>query len=701
MAHPRGYGCHPKVSIRLCCQERPISVARNEKGGETRTCAENRIRPHTNAQAGSLVSYTPPKDGGVAEWFKAAVLKTVTRHQPRAWFMSASPLTPSEPLAMEVFPFGQKGTREDRRGRSGGHNPVTGALIQSWLPSKPDRGIDVAPYGRMRAIARYPSGMPASPEARMKLKSLTLLLSLLLLLRSVVSASSIIPQPWQPIVNNADLVGVIECVTAGEIVARYRVVESWKGPKEGTVLTVRGAASVYEPSLPIVLYGERLVVAAWKYRSEYRLATGLYLSMGPGGSLPPFWRDDHPDYFIPSILHFCELSPDPRRGQGEGGMRMFGGYTGDLDSFRRDVKALLALPDEAREAAVLRTLIDWHIKDDRGGSTFVPDSAQVTELVARANTTRVDSIVTALDNFVERGRPGSSTAAYHVLYTGGGVHTLDRLTTVRNKHGEWSGSTLPSLIHGIRRRLGLDPLEDYNPIAMPPRPTDAALDSMRTLLRSPAQPGPAQKDYRINRDTRQAFETLSVHDPEFVATYLTKWIPGPDTRYDGEGYGLGSFFGWRCGRSRAAYMRRLLQAKDPYIRVAAAIYLSFENESEGVRTLRSFMELPGDPGAWAALNLARRGDKEAAYRALDSFLRLPDPTVYDRLHRNLQKRLLVLFSNSAAVSGVPQPERWRYVQDQDEEVRVYEDLVEWWNTNSTKLVLSDPWFDEWRQQKIE
>src|SRR6266545_3709826 len=64
-----------------------------------------------------------------------------------------------------------------------------------------DRGSDAASYGRMRSITRHPS------------------------------------------VNNADMVGVIECVTAGEIVARYRVVESWKGPKEGTVLTVRGAAS--------------------------------------------------------------------------------------------------------------------------------------------------------------------------------------------------------------------------------------------------------------------------------------------------------------------------------------------------------------------------------------------------------------------------------------------------------------------------
>lgn len=532
----------------------------------------------------------------------------------------------------------------------------------------------------------------------MKPKTATLLLSLVMYFPSAACANSIIPQPWQPIVNSGDLVGIIECVTAGEIVARYRVVESWKGPSEGTLLTVRGAASVFEPTLPIVLCGERLVVAAWKYRPEYRLATGLGLTMGPGGSLPPFWRDDHPDYFIPSGLNFCELSQDPQLGKEEAGVRMFGGYAGDLDSFRLDVKALLALPDEAREAAVLRALIDWHIKDNRGGSTFVPDAAQVAELVARANTTRVDSIVTALDDFVEHGRPGSWSAAHLVLYMGGGPRTLDRLATVSNEHGAWPGNTLPSIIHGIRQRLGLDPMEDYNPIAVPPRPTDAGLDSMRGLLRNPPQTDPAWRAYGPGR---KAFETLAVYDPEFLASYLTTWSPGPDPRYGSEGYGLGSFFAWRCTRNRAGYLRRLTRAKDPYVRVAGAIYLSFENEPEGVRALREFMSLPGDPGALAALNLARRGSKEAASRALDCFLRVPDPTVYDRLHRNLQKRLLVLLSNSAAGSGVPQPGRWGYVEDQDEQLRVHENLVDWWNTNSAKLVLRDPWLDEWKRQKIE
>jgi hypothetical protein len=543
------------------------------------------------------------------------------------------------------------------------------------------------------------SGSLAAPAMALK-RSVLLLVVLSLPLPAGVSASSIVPQPWEPIVNNADLVGIVECVTAGEIVARYRVVESWKGPKEGTILTVRGAASVYEPSLPIVLYGERLVVAAWKYKPEYRLATSLYLSMGPGGSLPPFWRNEHPDYFIPSPLHVCELPPGPR-GEGVRDAGMIGGHSGDLESFRRDVRALLALPDEAREAAVLRALIDWHIKNNRGGSAFVPDSTQVAELEARANTARVDSIVAALGDFVEHGRPGSDGAAFNVFSVGGGTHTLACLSTLKNTHGAWSGTTLPALIHLIRRRLGLDPLEDYNPIAVPPRPTHAALDSMRTLLVSPVQPDSPRKDYRTFRDTRHAFEALTVYDPEFLVSYLISWSPGPNIGHESDGYGVGSFFGWRCGRDRATCMRRLLGAVDPYVRVAAAIYLSFENESEGVRALRELADTPGDPGAWAALNLARRGDKPAVSRALESFRRLPGPTFWDVPHLNLQKRLLVLFSNSAAESGVPQPERWRYARDDEDQVHFYEDLLQWWDKNRARLTLRDPWFHDWKRQKIE
>jgi hypothetical protein len=73
----------------------------------------------------------------VTEWFKVAVLKTVTRHSPRNWFTSAIHSAPWGQSASGALLFGQKGTREGRRGRSSGHNPVTGLLKAREIRPRP------------------------------------------------------------------------------------------------------------------------------------------------------------------------------------------------------------------------------------------------------------------------------------------------------------------------------------------------------------------------------------------------------------------------------------------------------------------------------------------------------------------------------------------------------------------------------------
>jgi hypothetical protein len=148
----------------------------------------------------------------------------------------------------------------------------------------------------------------------------------------------------------------------------------------------------------------------------------------------------------------------------------------------------------------------------------------------------------------------------------------------------------------------------------------------------------------------------------------------------------------------------LTNAKDPYIRVAGAVYLCFEDEKEGTRALARFASLPGDPGAWAALNLARRGDKAAALRALDVFRTRSEITYTGQMHRDLQARLLVLLSNSASRSSVPQPGRWSrdmfYPQDGDQ-TPVFEHYLSWWRSHEAKLTLYDPWLPDLKRQKIE
>jgi hypothetical protein len=147
-------------------------------------------------------------------------------------------------------------------------------------------------------------------------------------------------------------------------------------------------------------------------------------------------------------------------------------------------------------------------------------------------------------------------------------------------------------------------------------------------------------------------------------------------------------------------LRSLVDARDPYIQVAAAVYLCFENEAEGVSALRALSARSGDPGIWAALNLARRGDKEAAKRALEVFETSAGISISTRVHMNLQKRLVVLFSNSAARSRVAQPPKWRSAEEEGQG-EVYLDYLKWWNQNQERLELWDPWLDDLKRQKIE
>ena len=58
-----------------------------------------------------------------------------------------------------------------------------------------------------------------------------------LALAAVAAATTIDPLTFEELVRDAHFIGIVECETAGAIVARYRVIESWKGPEAGTKLT--------------------------------------------------------------------------------------------------------------------------------------------------------------------------------------------------------------------------------------------------------------------------------------------------------------------------------------------------------------------------------------------------------------------------------------------------------------------------------
>ena len=108
-------------------------------------------------------------------------------------------------------------------------------------------------------------------------------------------ATTIDPLLWQELAESSDFVGVVECDVAGGVVARYKVIETWKGAVEpGATIAIRTATNYWEPQYPLALVGDRFVVTAYKNRAPDTMA-----STTRGGPVPLWWRKIPADYTLP------------------------------------------------------------------------------------------------------------------------------------------------------------------------------------------------------------------------------------------------------------------------------------------------------------------------------------------------------------------------------------------------------------------
>lgn len=428
----------------------------------------------------------------------------------------------------------------------------------------------------------------------------TRLLFLPVLLVMVLSASAgwattVMPRTWQELVLEADFIGIVECQTAGGIVAKYKVIESWWGPPPGTELHIRMGVNFWGPQFPIALCEERYLVTASKSGSPDRIVT----TSGPGGH-PLWWRDIPADYTLPFYEGFVRLplskGPQP--------LSSLGSDEPNVDAYR---KAVSPLVEEKRRRAA-------------------------------------------------QPKPAATT---------------------RDQEEPDQGET------DLKRA-----------------PTQQELTALRTAM---------------NRETDseewgETFRILTVHDPATVAQWLADWVnPHKEWWDEIRGYLLASDFAHFCGKNRAVNMRTLLAAKEPSIRVAGAVYLCFEDEKEGTARLTELTKLEGDPGVWAALSLARRGDKSAMPRALRVFQTAAAGGMETSEHLNLQLRLRVLLSNSAKNSGLPQPSppsEEQITEVNDDTVaafqkKTYDYWVGWWKVNDGKVILADPWLPLLAKRKVD
>ncbi|MEX2381722.1 MAG: hypothetical protein WD490_05015 [Opitutales bacterium] len=521
-----------------------------------------------------------------------------------------------------------------------------------------------------------------------------LVLTVLLLLRvSNAGALKIDYGVWEELVLDADFVGIIECTAAGSIVARYQVVESWKGLNEGDDLTLRKPffSSLGFHVVPVTLHGERFIVAAAR-RSPPSESTAPRMSTDPFSS-PLSWREI-PAGFRPLAGGMARLSGWPNDPEHNWFFANTNSTSRPLQAFKQEVLELLALPPDVQEERLLRSQAEKYLFGGRFGRRRSPGPHTEIDLekkLSAAEGTRAVAMV------LLREAQANDSSVYSVLQRGGREETLRLIESIRPETSPL-GSNHNRLLTHLRRKTGQEeyPAREWKA----PEPTDAELDEYRRQL----------KERVSYPDAWRAIDALSVEDPPAVHEYLLTWERSNEAPKNHDaGYVLGSFFARTIREDRSKYLRSLLNANDPWIRVAAATYLCFEDREEGMIALRNLQILEGDPGTWAALNLARRGEKAAMPRALEVFNSPVSRHMSMSNRRNLQLRLHVLLSNTAAASNLPQP-YFHLPQPRSSEGEpddaidrdaIYQYLLTWWKKHQRHATLHDPWLATMELQKID
>ena len=140
---------------------------------------------------------------------------------------------------------------------------------------------------------------------------------------------------WQQIAWRADFIGEVECITAGGIVARYRVLATWKGrPTAGDELLIEiPPFHITGPAYPLALVGQRFVVAGFAAEARH----------GSSGTptealVPQRWRVLPADYRLPKGSGIAMVD-DPAELQ-----VAFGSVRTHPQALRRDIDAFLQSP---------------------------------------------------------------------------------------------------------------------------------------------------------------------------------------------------------------------------------------------------------------------------------------------------------------------------------------------------------------------
>lgn len=541
----------------------------------------------------------------------------------------------------------------------------------------------------------------------------TLILSIAWVVGGAAACKAEVDQElWEQSAFGADFVGVVECTTAGGPVAEFRVLESWKPGPAAETLRLLNCSYYWELHYPAMLVGERYLFMTRRTDPIPAVLRGNVY-----GKVPAWWRQIETDSYWPYYRCQRILPPDSWQGRFEcRGAEML-----SLNEFRDYIKEILALDLPAREIVLMRLLLQKYAHPQDRQHWSAQTTAAFERLLKQFDQS--DDPALLLRQFWEFTTSDYDTTHYIFrAVVEQAVYTETLWTELKTMLSEsphmrqrdqyylltmilWRVREVEELLPVARRyaaelRERLDSVDPQSEEAANLRGNVQHLDHI--LGRLPVNVLTAEdlaeckKQFREDNNLdyyrwTQAFEVLSQEEPDVVCKWLCKWKnPGKDPWRASQGYELASRFAWKCRDERTQYFTRLLKAKDAWVRVAAAFYLTLEDEEEGLKALSKCARLRGALGTWAALNLAARGDLRAMDQAVkaisDSKYREGMVTPQDAPVHWVQ----VLLSNSAKYSGLDPSGLMK---------RTPESIAAWWADNRSKVTLHDPWLAVLTQQR--
>lgn len=500
-------------------------------------------------------------------------------------------------------------------------------------------------------------------------------------------STSIIPQTWVQLTLNSDFIGIIECVKAGGIIAEYRVIETLKGDlKENELFRLRIPPNIWEPQFPLALCDERYLVFAKKLSAKQKKLISNYAVWEP----QPLWcRNLDPSYALPLFQGQIQLSEDYLNQK----VYITGSNHENLKSFIDDVSSLLKLDINRQELDLLKSFI----LTNEISSKKTPENNSDKTLIEINSLKSSQEII---DYLLEHA-PQENTALYNISFIlSNGIlsPSYEYAKSKLTNSSIFSERDRERIIKNIQKRINPLPENELSNESSILIPTQQRIIACKEKM----------ANNTIDTGDMSVLSYLIQNEPKIIADFLVKW-KNPMRRWSDTdlGYILGSYFGIIYDKDRDKYLTKLLKAKDDYIRVAAAVYLYFDNERKAIKQLKQFMNLPGDPGIWAALTLARRGDLNALEKSFDVFKTEGEKNMVGVPHRNLQKRLIVLLSNSAKYSNIPSFQTCiknynttSFNGDNNSDSK-YDIILKWWNEYGDDLKIHDPWLDELEKQKVD